>query len=256
MKQLLIWALLVFSLLAHAQQTNVKACRVLFIGDSIIDGGWGRSGGSMKPSNERNHTDLNHIYGHSFMMLCATHYESSHPDAAWKFFNRGISGNTLAQIAERWQGDALSLKPDVVTILVGINDVYEFMRAKKENPDSAFDFTSWEKQYRSLLDSLRCGNSNIKIMIGAPFISNDGKNGKLSNYAEYDSMVSQLAAITKSIAHDYNATFLPFNSMFAQLTAQQPRPSYWIWDGIHPTPAGHRRMADLWIEMFEETGRE
>jgi hypothetical protein len=76
MKQLLIWALLVFSLLAHAQQTNVKACRVLFIGDSVTDGGWGRSGGSMKPSNKRNHTDLNHIYGHSFMMLCASHYES------------------------------------------------------------------------------------------------------------------------------------------------------------------------------------
>lgn len=244
------------AVLANAQPSSRKACSVLFIGDSVTDGGWGRSGGSMKPSNERNHTDLNHIYGHSFMMLCASHLESEHPDAAWKFFNRGISGNTLAQIAQRWQSDALSLKPDVVTILVGINDVYEFMRAKKENLDSTFDFASWEKQYRSLLDSLRANNSNVKIMIGAPFISNDGKNGKLSNYAEYERTVRQLAAITKGIARDYNATFLPFNNMFAKLTAQQPRPGYWIWDGIHPTPAGHRRMADLWIEMFEETGRE
>ena len=169
-----------------------------------------------------------------------------------KVINRGISGNTLAQIAQRWQSDALSLKPDVVTILVGINDVYEFMRAKKENPDSTFDFVSWEKQYRSLLDSLRCGNSNIKIMIGAPFISNDGKNGKLSNYAEYDSMVSQLAAITKSIAHDYNAAFLPFNSMFAQLIAQQPRPGYWIWDGIHPTPAAVKLIATEWLKIYKE----
>lgn len=239
------------AVLANAQPSSRKACSVLFIGDSVTDGGWGRSGGSMKPSGERNHTDLNHIYGHSFMMLCAAHYESSQPDAGWQFFNRGISGNTLYQIADRWHSDALNLNPDVVTILVGINDVYEFMRAKKENPDSTFDFTSWEKQYRSLLDSLRCGNSNIKIMIGAPFISNDGKNGKLSNYTEYESTVRQLAAITKSIARDYNATFLPFNSMFTQLTAQQPRPGYWIWDGIHPTPAGHRRMADLWIRVFD-----
>lgn len=251
MRRLFILTLLAFSVLAYAQQTKVKACRVLFIGDSVTDGGWGRSGGSMKPSGERNHTDQNHIYGHSFMMLCATHYESSLPDADWQFYNRGISGNTLAQIAQRWQSDALSLMPDVVTILVGINDVYEFMKTKKSNPDSTFDFASWEKQYRSLLDSLRANNSNIKIMIGAPFISNDGKNGKLSNYAEYDSMVSRLAAITKSIAHDYNAAFLPFNSMFAQLIAQQPRPGYWIWDGIHPTPAGHRRMADLWIRVFD-----
>lgn len=239
------------AVLANAQPSSRKACSVLFIGDSVTDGGWGRSGGSMKPSGERNHTDLNHIYGHSFMMLCATHYESNQPDAGWQFYNRGISGNTLAQLADRWQSDALCLQPDVVSILMGINDVYEFMRAKKENPDSTFDFASWEKQYRSLLDSLRANNSNIKIMIGAPFISNDGKNGKLSNYAEYERTVRQLAAITKGIARDYNAAFLPFNSMFAQLTAQQPRPGYWIWDGIHPTPAGHRRMADLWIRMFD-----
>ena len=239
------------AVLANAQPSSRKACRVLFIGDSVTDGGWGRSGGSMKPSCERNHTDLNHIYGHSFMMLCATHYESCLPDANWQFFNRGISGNTLAQIAERWQSDALSLNPDVVTILVGINDVYEFMRAKKENPDSTFDFASWEKQYRSLLDSLHACNSNVKIMIGAPFISNDGKNGKLSNYTEYERTVRQLAAITKGIARDYDAAFLPFDRMFTQLTAQQPRPGYWIWDGIHPTPAGHRRMADMWIRVFD-----
>lgn len=251
MRKILILILLAVAVLANAQPSSRKACSVLFIGDSVTDGGWGRSGGSMKPSNERNHTDLNHIYGHSFMMLCATHYESSQPDAGWQFFNRGISGNKLSQIAERWQSDALNLKPDVVTILVGINDVYEFMRAKKENPDSAFDFASWEKQYRSLLDSLRGGNSKIKIMIGAPFISNDGKNGKLSNYAEYERTVRQLAAITKGIARDYNAAFLPFDRMFTQLTAQQPRPGYWIWDGIHPTPAGHRRMADLWIRVFD-----
>jgi phospholipase/lecithinase/hemolysin len=44
--------------------------------------------------------------------------------------------------------------------------------------------------------------------------------------------------------------------MFAQLIAQQPRSGYWIWDGIHPTPAGHRRMADLWIKAFEETANK
>lgn len=239
------------AVLANAQPSSRKACSVLFIGDSVTDGGWGRSGGSMKPSGERNHTDLNHIYGHSFMMLCATHYESSQPDAGWQFYNRGISGNTLAQLADRWQSDVLCLQPDVVSILVGINDVYDFMRAKKENPDSTFDFASWEKQYRSLLDSLRANNSIIKIMIGAPFISNDGKNGKLSNYAEYERTVRQLAAITKGIARDYGAAFLPFDRMFTQLTVQQPRPGYWIWDGVHPTPAGHRRMADLWIRMFD-----
>ena len=61
----------------------------------------------MKSSGERNHTDLNHIYGHSFMMLCATHYESSQPDANWQFFNRGISGNRIVDLYARIKKDEI-----------------------------------------------------------------------------------------------------------------------------------------------------
>ncbi len=70
---------------------SIHAQRVLYIGDSVTDGGWGRSGGSMIPSEQRNQKDLNHIYGHSYMMLCAAHYESTQPYAGLQFFNRGIS---------------------------------------------------------------------------------------------------------------------------------------------------------------------
>ena len=90
----------------------LQAQRVLYIGDSVTDGGWGRSGGNMTPSNQRNLKDLNHIYGHSYMMLCAAHYESTQPYAGLRFFNRGISGNTLDDLKERWQQDVLNLKPD------------------------------------------------------------------------------------------------------------------------------------------------
>lgn len=251
MKQIFILALLVFTVFANAQEKSNNACSVLFIGDSVTDGGWGNSGGKMTASDKRNHNDMNHIYGHSFMMLCATHYESNMPDAKWKFYNRGISGNTLADLASRWHSDALSLHPDVVSILVGINDVYAFIKSRKDNPEASFDFISWEKQYRSLLDSLRAANNNVMIMIGAPFIAKEGRTGKASNYEECELLVKQLAAITKNIARDYKAVFLPYNMMFAQLITTQPRPGYWIWDGIHPTPAGHRRMADLWIRVFD-----
>ena len=71
--------------------TTLHAQRVLYIGDSVTDGGWGRSGGSMAPSHERNQKDLNHIYGHSYMLFCAAHYESTQPYAGLQFFNRGIS---------------------------------------------------------------------------------------------------------------------------------------------------------------------
>ena len=65
-----------------------KGVRFLFIGDSITDGGWGRSGGKMMPTEERNQKDLNHIYGHSYMMLCAARIQSDYPEQETQFFNR------------------------------------------------------------------------------------------------------------------------------------------------------------------------
>ena len=108
----------------------LAARRVLYIGDSITDGGWGRSGGSAKPASERNQKDLNHIYGQCFVWQCAAHYQSLHPDQDWQFWNRGISGNTLYQMTERWADDALSLKPDVISILIGTNEAGKSISAE------------------------------------------------------------------------------------------------------------------------------
>ena len=74
---------------------SAEGWRVLFVGDSITDGGWGRSGGSMAPAEERNRRDLNHLYGHSFMLFCAAELESRYPEHGDSFANRGISGYLL-----------------------------------------------------------------------------------------------------------------------------------------------------------------
>ena len=63
-----------------------------------------------------------------------------------------------------------------------------------------------------------------------------------------------MGKITLQIAADYGAVFIPYASMFHCLLEENPElpDTYWIWDGIHPTPAGHKRMADLWIEQIEK----
>ena len=219
--------------------------KVLFIGDSITDGGWGRSGGSIAPSEKRNHTDWNHLYGHSYMMLCAARWQSDHPDEESQFFNRGISGNTLADLAARWQKDALSLKPDVVSLLVGTNDVDAMLKGQL-----AKDFNLWEQDYRQLLDQLRQQNPQVEIILGTPFVAKSGRIGAADNYAERKALIAQCADIVRRIAIDYNARLLDYEQMFDSLT--QNNPSYWIWDGIHPTPAGHQRMADLWLKYYSQ----
>jgi len=219
--------------------------RVLFIGDSITDGGWGRSGGSMAPSDKRNQKDPNHLYGHGYMEMCAAHFQSNFPEQDYVFFNRGISGNTLLDMQNRWQQDALSLKPDVVSILIGTNDVDAFLR---DTTTSIFDYQQWEQRYRQLISALRIQNPNVKIVLGAPFVAKVGRIGKADNYTLRKSIINRLASIVKLIAQKENAIYIPYNEMFEKLYNGEVRSDYWIWDGIHPTTAGHRRMADLWIE--------
>lgn len=225
-----------------------RRCRVLFIGDSITDGGWGRSGGSMAPSGKRNHDDLNHLLGHGYVEMCAAHFQSVYPERDYEFLNRGISGNTLCDLQLRWREDAISLCPDVVSILVGTNDAEAFLR---DATRTTFDYQRWEQDYRRLLDSLRTYCPKVQIVLGTPFVAKVGKIGQAANYSERQVIVQRLAAITKKVADDYHATLVSYDELFASLQTPDLRPDYWIWDGVHPTTAGHRRMADLWIKAVE-----
>lgn len=220
-----------------------KGRRVLYIGDSITDGAWGNAGVWNATSDQRSQTDMNHIYGHGYMWECASHYESENPTAGYQFWNRGISGNTLRDIHNRWQKDALNLKPEVISILVGTNDSDQFLYTGKTD----FDFASWEKEYRHLLDTTQTVLPDVKFVLCTPFVAKVGERGQNPNYALRESIVKKLAEITKTIAKDYKARLVPFDELVAELVADTATAdNYWIWDGIHPTPACHQRMAKLW----------
>ena len=91
-----------FSLLAAlllAAALPLRAQTYVFAGDSITDGGWGASGGRGIPTAGRNLTDLNHLYGHSYMMLVASDWQSAYPATGLVFHNRGLSGDTLEGLA-------------------------------------------------------------------------------------------------------------------------------------------------------------
>ena len=244
MKRIGLFVIVFFciSLLLHA-----SGPRVLFIGDSITDGNWGNACGMPKPTAERSLWDMNHIYGSGYMYLCASHYQGDFPEKEYAFFNRGISGNTLRDLEKRWEEDVIGMKPDVLSVLVGTNDVHYYLQGDKKEP---FDFEGWEKCYRSLLDRFLQANPELKIVVGTPFVANVGNMRKSEDFAERDSLVRRCAAIVERIAKDYQTVFLPYNAMFDEIlgTAPASQDTYWIWDGIHPTPAGHKRMADMWIK--------
>lgn len=221
--------------------------RVLFIGDSITDGNWGNACGMAKPTSERSLWDMNHIYGSGYMYLCASHYQGSYPEEEYEFFNRGISGNTLRDLEKRWEEDAIEMKPDVLSVLVGTNDIHYYLQGDRNTP---FDFAAWEECYRSLLDRSLQANPKLKIVLGTPFVARVGNMRESEDFSLRDSLVRRCAAIVEKVAKEYRAVYLPYNAMFDEILKTTPtsKDTYWIWDGIHPTPAGHKRMADMWIE--------
>lgn len=219
--------------------------RVLYIGDSVTDGGWGRSGGSATASDKRNHWDQNHIYGHSYMMLCAARTLADNPEAGHEFLNRGISGDDLARLEARWQQDAVELRPDILSVLIGTNDIHYYL----ENPQADFDFAGWESRYRQLLNRVREVSPSVRFVLCTPFTAKTGKVGAALCYSRRDSLVHRLSSVIRRVAYDYAGVLVDYDSLFTAQRKEHPLvpAEHWIWDGIHPTAAGHQLMADLWL---------
>lgn len=213
----------------------------VFFGDSITDGAWGASAGRAVPASQRKLGDLNHIYGHSYVMLIASDWQASYSRERMSFYNRGISGDTLDGLISRWKEDVLPLRPDVLTILVGVND------SAKD-----IDVSAWEQKYRELLNAIRKELPECKFALGTPFMAPFGRFGTAPAYSERSERVRKQAAAVRELAAEFHAVLLDFDVMFDGLIADAlgGDGSWWIWDGIHPTAAGHRKMADLWEEKL------
>lgn len=226
---------------------SAEGWRVLFVGDSITDGGWGRSGGSMATAEERNQRDLNHLYGHSFMLFCAAELESRYPEHGDSFANRGISGYTLADLHARYEQDVVAVKPDLVSVLIGTNDVDRHLR---NHPDKPFDIEAWERSYRDLLVRYRTANPSMRLVLCTPFAAEAGRLRGTTNFAERTKYLAACSEVVVRLAEEFGAKLVRFDTLFEELSTEHPSVAaeHWIWDGIHPTAAGHRRMADRWLE--------
>ncbi|NBA84909.1 lysophospholipase [Emticicia sp. CRIBPO] len=200
---------------------------ILFQGDSITDG------------NRTRNNDWNHVMGHGFAFSISSRLWADHPDRGFHFFNRGISGNKVVDLAGRWQKEALDLKPDLVSILVGINDISAYLKGNE-----AMSAENYEKDYRELLKRTVDALPGVQLVLCEPFILKVG--GVAEKWEAYLSETQKRQAVVRKLAAEFNAVFLGFQQVFDQALKKAPA-EYWIWDGIHPMPAGHELMAREWI---------
>lgn len=204
----------------------------LFQGDSITDGGRGR--------NE----DWNHVMGQDYAFLISSKLWYEFPKKHFNFLNRGVSGNSVRDLDARWQQDTVELKPDVLSILVGINDIDYFLKG-----DKIFTAFSYENGYRSLLEKTKASLPGVQLIICEPFILRVGRIK--DRWQEYFEEIKKRQAIVKQLAIEFNAVFIPFQKTFDDALSKALA-EYWIWDGIHPMPAGHELMAREWIKVVSK----
>ena len=205
--------------------------RILFQGDSITDGNRGRS------------PDPNHILGHGYQFLLAAQLGAAWPERKLVFLNRGVSGNRVADLAQRWQQDALDLKPDVVSILVGVND---FTHAQDGSvPGTA---GSYEAAYDALLARTVAALPAVRFVLGEPFLLPVGRFA--GNFPAHAAALAPYQEAVVRLARKYHAPLVRYQQLFTTACAQAPA-DYWIWDGVHPTYNGHGLMAVEWLRTWD-----
>lgn len=226
-------------LLRNGETTPGK--RVLFIGDSITDGDWGKADG--KPCITRNVYDLNHYLGHGFAANIGIYYLDKYPQRHYKFYNRGIGGGRLEGVQQRWDADVMAVRPDVVSILIGVNDSWLI-----KDTDYVFDYAAWEARYRDVIERTLAVNPDTRFVLCPPFLEPIFFGGMTEVYRMRMECVRKLAQIVRRLAREYDAVLVPFDTCMDTLFEKDKDTDVrrWTWDGIHPTYAAHARLAKLW----------
>ncbi len=205
---------------------------ILFQGDSITDAGRNRDDNSFN-----NPVAL----GSGYAMLAGAALLEKYSGLDLKIHNKGISGNKVYQLAERWDKDCLDLKPDILSILIGVNDIWH-----KLNGDYKGTVDIYRNDYIALLDRTRKALPDVKLVICEPFAVPGIQAVDDKWYPEFYSY--QKAA--REIADKFGALFIPYQKIFDEAQKQAPG-SYWTPDGVHPSLAGAQLMASAWLEVVK-----
>ncbi len=206
-----------------------KGSVILFQGDSITDEG--RKKDILEPNDTR-------ALGRGYPAHAAGMIMGDHPELELKFYNRGISGNKVPDLAARWKADCIDLKPDIMSILIGINDIWHTFAFGTNYQGTIADY---EEGYRQLIKDALSAKPDTRVVICEPFTTRDEKfKSKVDGKTPAD-----FAAVAKKIADDLKLTFVPFQSEIDKACKAAPG-NFWLWDGIHPSQPGHALMAQVW----------
>lgn len=205
---------------------------VLFQGDSITDAG-----------RKRDHDEANSsaALGSGYALMAASGLLLKHAGKNLKIYNKGISGNKVFQLADRWDVDCLAIKPDVLSILVGVNDYWHTI-----NNNYKGTVQTYKDDYDKLLSRTMAALPDVQLIIGEPFAVSNVKSVDDKWYPAFD----EYRAAARAIADKYQAIFIPYQAIFDKALQSAPG-VYWTGDGVHPSVAGAQLMAEAWQQCVK-----
>lgn len=210
--------------------TLKKDSVILFQGDSITDAGRKREAVAC------NSIDM---LGTGYPLLTAASMLKKHAGKQPKIYNRGISGNKVFQLRERWETDTLAFMPDVLSILIGVNDYWHTLTGGYKGTVEVY-----ENDLRSLLEYTKEKLPAVQLVICEPFIL---KGGSAIKESEWLPMFNDYRLAAKKLATAFSAVFVPFQAAFEEALKAAPA-SYWSSDGVHPDLPGRQLMAEVWLK--------
>ena len=200
--------------------------RILFQGDSITDAG----------RDKRNYFNM----GNGYPKYASELIKAAHPDMDIEFINLGIGGNRTDQLFDRLYKDAIALEPDIISILIGINDIWHRYGSDRVGTTDA----QIELNYRCILERIK-NETNAKIMILTPYVLDcDDKD-------EMREDLKSVLPIIRRLADEYADVFVPLNEYFDEAMKTMPEPMYYSKDGVHPNQNGAAFIGKLYAEAIE-----
>ena len=204
---------------------------ILFQGDSITETG-------------RSKEDDSQI-GSGYAALVRGHIGFEHP-GEFVFINRGVAGDRVTDMYARIKKDAINLKPDVMSILVGVNDAWlEYWLGGNNGVEAE----KYYKIYSMFIEEIQTSLPNTRIMILEPFALKG--TSTLEHWDVFYQELRNRADMAKEVAYQYGCVFVPLQEKFNELLRLAPE-SYWLRDGVHPTKEGHELIKREWLSAFFE----
>lgn len=200
--------------------------RIVMIGDSITDAG---------------RREGNPPFGSGYMSQVRSQFSERHPDLSITWENRGVGGDTVRHLAARWQQDVIDEQPDLLTVMIGINDVW---RRFGERPLEAVPADEYVSTLVTLLRQAKAETS-AGIIVGSPYMIEPDKSDPMRVAMDI------YGGLAHDVASEIGAEFIDVQAAFDRVL-QDTTSADWADDRIHPNTAGHQVIADEFLKALEK----